>query len=125
MNYPQESNPYTARHPVIYPQSALRVLMLFCAIFFSLPPTSRRRSGQDSFFFTFSSFRPTTRFYVSHQEKNFSSPDLFLFLGGCFFALCFQNLDNIKMPEYDVTAIRFGLSLNFEVYIRATAGGGP
>ncbi len=42
-----------------------------------LPPTSRRRSGQDSFFFTYSYFRPTTRFYVSHQEKNFSSPDLF------------------------------------------------
>ena len=90
-----------------------------------LPPTSRRRSEQDSFFFTYSCFRPTTRFYVSHQEKIFSSPDLFFFLGRRIFAPRLQNLDNIKMPEYDVTAIRFGLSLNFEVYIRATAGGGP
>ncbi|MGM9621554.1 MAG: hypothetical protein ACI3X4_08915, partial [Bacteroidaceae bacterium] len=32
------------------------------------------------------------------------------------FAPRLQNLDNIKMPEYNVAAIRFGLSLNFEVY---------
>ena len=60
------------RRCAFHPKSAIRVLTLFCALFFCLPSTSRRRSGQDFFFlyiFVFSPNHPILCF--SPGKKNF------------------------------------------------------
>ena len=123
MNYLQESNPYTARHPVIYPQSALRVLMLFCALFFCLPSTSRRRS--EFLFLYIFLFSPNHPILCFSPGKKFFLTWFIFFPGQAYFRTTSPKSWQYQDLEYDVTAIRFGLSLNFEVYIRATAGGGP